>query len=71
MPQATASYWCVGLNPDGSPSRFMWNCDACGPGMGLAAGEAETIAAMNEHMATAHPESGYVPAADIPVDIPV
>ncbi len=62
MQDATASYWMVIPAADGTPAAFLWNCEAC-PGMGVVADEPGTIAAMNEHMATKHKKSTYVPAA--------
>ncbi len=54
---ATASYWVVSSNVDG-PTAFMWNCDDCA-GMGVEAAESDTVQAMNDHMSTTHPDSGY------------
>lgn len=54
---ATASYWVVSSDRDG-PTTFMWNCDAC-TGMGVTISESDVVQAMNDHMATAHPDTGY------------
>jgi hypothetical protein len=54
---ATASYWVVSSNQDG-PTAFMWNCDVC-TGMGIEVEESATVQAMNDHVATTHPDSGY------------
>jgi hypothetical protein len=36
----------------------MWTCDTC-EAVGVATAEGDTVQAMNDHVATAHPDSDY------------
>lgn len=58
---ASASYFIV-MQPPAAPSvMFMWNCEVTGcTGAGLATTEDAVVLAMNTHMRTTHPDSGYV-----------
>lgn len=53
-----ASYWISKQDPNGNVEAYMWDCHQC-PVMGIGFTEAQTVEAMNSHMANKHADIDY------------